>query len=113
MIKKLILIAFLATVAQAKEITYNVSAYCSCSYCCGKNACGITASGKSVRWGYVAADKKLFKFGTKLSIEGFTGHFTVEDTGSAIKGRKLDIWFPSHQEAKEFGRKNLKVKFVK
>ena len=37
------------------------------------------------------------------------GTFTAEDTGSAIKGNIIDIYFDSHDEALKFGRKNIKI----
>jgi 3D (Asp-Asp-Asp) domain-containing protein len=85
----------------------SVTAYCSCEKCCGKSD-GITASGIKAHWGMVAAPRWL-PFGTKLKIEGFDTVFTVEDRGGAIKGNRLDIWFPSHEEALKFGVKRLRV----
>ena len=55
------------------------------------NGQGITASGKSVRVGYAAADRKIFPFGTILYVPGH-GSVVVEDTGGRIKGRRLDIF---------------------
>ena len=85
---------------------YEVTAYCSCKRCCGKWADGITASGKPAVWGVVAADWKVLPKGTRITLSCFPGQtFTVLDIGGAIKGRRIDVWFPSHREALEFGRK--------
>jgi len=65
----------------------------------------ITASNKKVRWGIIAMDK--VPFGTKVYIPYFKKTFVVEDRGSAIKGNRIDIWFPSTQEAYKFGVKKL------
>lgn len=83
------------------------TAYCSCEKCCGKSD-GITASGKKAHWGTVAAPEWL-PFGTKLRIEGFSTVFTVEDRGGAIKGNRIDIFFTSHKEALEFGKRKVRV----
>ena len=94
-----------------------VTAYCACTHCCGKNAKGITASGKPVSYNdgkFVAADISVLPFGTELRIPGYTGDTPVEvvDTGSAIIGDRLDVYFDSHDEALQWGRQWLPVKVV-
>lgn len=86
-----------------------VTAYCSCSKCCGRHAAGYFASGEKAYWGGIAADWRLLPVGTQVQIEGFIGTFQVEDTGRVIKGARLDIWMPTHDEAKEFGCQRLWV----
>lgn len=73
-----------------------------------------TASGKITKEGRtVSADIKLFPFGTVLYIDG-VGERVVEDTGSAIKGYKLDLFIEDLKEAKKFGRKHdVKVRVIK
>jgi 3D (Asp-Asp-Asp) domain-containing protein len=93
-----------------------VTAYCPCTRCCGPQAQGITASGKRVDYNgglFVAADPK-HKFGTKLVIPGYAGNRPVEviDRGGAIKGNKLDVYFDSHEEARQWGRRTLLVELV-
>ena len=61
--------------------------------------------------GTVAADPRVFKVGTKLKIPGY-GTGTVEDIGGAIKGRHIDLWFPSHEEAKRWGKRYLKIEVL-
>ena len=94
----------------AEAISANVSAYCPCSRCCGKYSDGITANGYRIQPGdkFCAADKR-FPFGTVLDIPGY-GKVPVLDRGGAIKGNKLDVYFPTHQEALNFGRQYLTVK---
>jgi 3D (Asp-Asp-Asp) domain-containing protein len=75
---------------------------------------GITASGKRVSHNngrFVAADTAVLPFGKKLAIPGYHGGAPVEvlDTGSAIKGKRLDVYFPSHQTALEWGRRTVDV----
>ena len=87
--------------------TWRVTAYCTCSKCCGEFSDGITASGKKAIGKIVAAPKSI-PFGTLLSIPGY-GVAPVEDRGGAIKGRKLDLLFPSHQAALNWGVKHIEV----
>lgn len=86
--------------------TYTLTAYCACAKCCGKTD-GITASGKKAVSGHTVAAPSSFPFGTKLEINGKI--YTVEDRGGAIQGKRLDIYFDSHQEALNFGRKTAVV----
>jgi 3D (Asp-Asp-Asp) domain-containing protein len=83
---------------------YKLTAYCACKRCCGPKACGLTATGKKVRKGYVAVDPKVIPLHTRIVIEGL-GTFQAEDTGSAIKGNRIDIYFESHEDALKFGVK--------
>ena len=93
-----------------------VTAYCACTHCCGKNAKGITASGKPVSYNggkFVAADLSVLNFGTQLRIPGYAdAPVEVVDTGSAIVGNRLDVFFDSHEEALQWGRQTLPVKVV-
>ena len=72
---------------------------------------GLTSTGKKAARGTVAADPKIFKMGTKLEIPGY-GTGVVEDIGGAIKGRHIDLWFPTHEEAKRWGKRYLRIKVV-
>jgi len=94
-----------------------VTAYCPCTRCCGPLAQGITASGLLVSHDsgrFVAADTGILRFGTRLEIPGYHDARPVEviDRGGAIKGYKLDVYFPSHEEALLWGRKMLDVNVV-
>jgi 3D (Asp-Asp-Asp) domain-containing protein len=70
-----------------------------------------TASGTTTHWGTVAADTRLYPFGTRLRIEGFPEDmvFVVEDTGSAVRGNIFDIWFPDVSAARAFGGRARRV----
>ena len=106
-----------------------VTGYCSCGKCCGwkrtwfgfgtavysygkmkgrPKKVGYTATGKRAKHGTIAADTSIYKFGTKLFVPGY-GIGTVEDIGGAIKGKHIDIWFPTHEQAKRWGVRKLKV----
>lgn len=91
-------------------ITVEATAYCPCVKCCGKSD-GITASGvKAVEGVTIAADTRVFPIGTKIDINGHI--YTVQDTGGAIKGNRIDIYFNSHAEALKFGRQTIKVHVI-
>jgi LysM repeat protein len=63
-----------------------------------------TASGTTTHWGTVAADTRLFPFGTRLRIQGLGDSvFVVEDTGSAVRGNVFDVWFPDAASARGIG----------
>ena len=99
--------------SKKKTIVVNASAYCKCVICTGKRpgdaGYGITASGVKVRRGMVAVDKKYISLGTKIKIHGMPGTYIAADTGSAIKGKRIDIYNPSHNSALRFGRKLVRV----
>lgn len=94
-------------------VRMEVTAYCACKKCCGKNAKGIAADGTSVKGKMViAADWSVMPQGSILYVPGY-GEAVVHDTGSAIVGNRLDVYFDSHQEAKEWGRQYLDVKVLR
>ncbi|OMF25248.1 hypothetical protein BK133_21630 [Paenibacillus sp. FSL H8-0548] len=66
---------------------------------------GVTASGTKVKEGRtIAVDPKVIPIGWWVYIEGI-GFRRAEDTGSAIKGNKIDVYFDSNATANKFGRK--------
>jgi 3D (Asp-Asp-Asp) domain-containing protein len=77
---------------------------------------GITFSGVKVRRGLVstiAADPKVFPIGTVLYIPGY-GYGVVADTGSAIKGRKIDLYFETKKQVfKQWGKRKVVVHVLK
>jgi 3D (Asp-Asp-Asp) domain-containing protein len=70
---------------------------------------GRTATGSKPKIGTAAVDPRVIPLGTILFIPGY-GWARAEDTGSAIKGHKIDVWLPSRSQALKWGRKKLKVK---
>lgn len=97
------------TTATASGTTkiFKVTAYCSCSRCCGSHASGYTSSGTKATAGRTVAASTQFGFGTKLIING--NEYVVEDRGGAVKGNKIDIYMNSHSEALAWGVKYLPV----
>jgi len=86
------------------------TAYCRCPICTGKSS-PMTGGHGLTAWGNVpipdftaAADTSVFPFGTLLLIPG-RGIVRVEDTGSAIIGKKVDLFTETHDEALEWGRR--------
>lgn len=89
--------------------TFTAYAYCPCETCCGQWSGGPTASGVLPEEGRtVAADWDVLPAGTEIYIDGF-GWRTVEDTGGAIRGNTIDIFFESHEEAAEFGIQEVEL----
>lgn len=98
-----------STTAVVNGETYKITAYCSCSKCCGKTT-GRTASGTQATAGRTVATSSKFAFGTKLNIGGHV--YTVEDRGGAIKGNRIDIYVDSHSAALQWGVRYLPVSVV-
>ncbi len=117
----IMMIMFLASmffVNNLRAEVFKATAYCSCVKCCDKDPSdewyGITASGKRAKWGTVAVDRRIIKLGSKLKIDGFPETiFRAEDVGGAIKGNHIDVWFPSHKEALQFGVQSIVVQVVR
>ena len=93
-----------------RVLMMEATAYCSCAKCCGKSN-RITATGVQASSRTIAADWNVLPPGTEVHIEGI-GYRVVEDRGGGIKGNKLDVWFPSHQEAWEYGRRRVVVRVL-
>ena len=69
----------------------------------------ITASGQRVREGIIA--NNYYPFGTKAEVIG-VGFFEIQDRMSIkYDGTHLDIWFPSEEEAFQWGIQNKEVVF--
>ncbi|HYE17233.1 MAG TPA: 3D domain-containing protein [Tepidisphaeraceae bacterium] len=102
-----------ASIEQTRTVRMEVTAYCPCTKCCGPKAQGITANGQHVSYNdgkFVAADTDVLPFGTRLLIPGYHADAVeVIDRGGAIKGNKLDVFFPTHEAALEWGRRQVDV----
>lgn len=74
----------------------------------------VTKLGTPLRAGVVAVDPNVIPLGSRLYIEttdGYAsyGYAVAEDTGSAIKGNKIDLFIASKAQAAAFGRRQVKV----
>ncbi|WP_028560745.1 3D domain-containing protein [Paenibacillus pinihumi] len=73
---------------------------------------GVTASGAKVEEGRtIAVDPDVIPMGWWVYIEG-VGFRRAEDTGGAIKGSKIDVYFDSESYVKKFGRKKGHTVYV-
>jgi cystine transport system substrate-binding protein len=69
---------------------------------------GHTATGLPVGWGVVAVDPNVIPLGTKLTIPGY-GEGVAADTGSAVRGNDIDLWFPTLSQARGWGRRTVTI----
>jgi 3D (Asp-Asp-Asp) domain-containing protein len=69
---------------------------------------GHTASGVPVGYGVVAVDPAVIPLGTELTIPGY-GDGVAADTGGAIVGARIDLWFPTRAEALAWGSRTVTV----
>jgi 3D (Asp-Asp-Asp) domain-containing protein len=113
---------------EAQLVTLVTTGYCPCGKCCGwqrnwfgrpvisggpsrgkPKKVGYTASGVRARPGTIAADTRLYPFGTVMYVPGY-GYGRVEDRGSDIQGHHIDLYFRTHWAAKRWGRGKQRVK---
>lgn len=83
------------------------------SYTC-EGYTGITATGHVAKRGIVAVDPRVIPLGTKMYIVSADGKFVygycvARDTGSAIKGNIVDLYYETEKECVAFGRRNVKI----
>ena len=82
---------------------YKLTFYCPCERCNGALGASKTASGATPAEGRtIAVDSSIIPLGSRVYIEGY-GTFIAEDTGSAIKNNKIDIFVSTHERAEELG----------
>src|SRR5207248_2461045 len=74
---------------------------------------GRTSSGVRTRPGVVAADPRVLPIGTVIRIPPNKRTYSVEDTGSGIKRRELDIYMTNCRAARKFGRRHVRVEIVR
>lgn len=87
---------------------FTITHYCGCSVCCGKWSSGSedTAYGckgdKLTPYYSIATDPNVIPYGTIVHDQRGNEYKAV-DTGSAIKGNKIDLFVGDHQEALNLG----------
>ena len=87
---------------------FSTTAYCKCEKCCGAWTDSPTKSGTIPQEGRtIAVDPDVIPLGTQVLIDGQI--YTAEDTGSAVKGNVIDIYFNNHKETEEYGRQDREV----
>lgn len=94
-----------------REITVTSTAYtANCAGCSG-----ITATGFNLKSNpnakVIAVDPSVIPLGSKVYVEGY-GYAIASDTGGAIKGNKIDVFFSSQSRAESWGRKSVKIRII-
>ncbi|MED3642049.1 ubiquitin-like domain-containing protein [Caldifermentibacillus hisashii] len=94
-----------------KEFYVSSTAYtASCNGCSGKTAIGIDLHanpGAKI----IAVDPSVIPLGTKVYVEGY-GYAVAADTGTRIKGNKIDVFFASQSDAYRWGQRTVKIKIL-
>ncbi|OYD07787.1 3D domain-containing protein [Paludifilum halophilum] len=67
-----------------------------------------TATGTTPSRGTIAVDPNVIPLGTRLYIPGY-GEGVAEDTGGAVNGNTIDLFFESREEAVQWGRRNVTI----
>lgn len=63
---------------------------------------GTTASGRPAGPGSIAVDPAVIPLGTHLRVAGY-GEGVADDTGGAIRGRRVDVWLPTEAQCRAWG----------
>ena len=74
-----------------------------------------TSAGTVAHEGVVAADPAVLPLGSRIRVSGagpYSGIYTVTDTGNKVNGRHIDIFMASAREAKQFGKKMVRVQLL-
>jgi 3D (Asp-Asp-Asp) domain-containing protein len=83
------------------------------AYCKGTT----TASGAGIQTGIAAADPELLPVGSVIRVDGlstrYNGIYTILDTGPRVKGRQIDVYMWSCNEALAFGRRTIRLQVMR
>lgn len=95
------------SIAEEEDYVVAPAAYMATAY----SLRGRTASGQMVSKGLIAADPRHLPLGTRVRLEAgsYSGEYVVADTGSMVRGRRIDIWTPTSREAMRFGKRMVKL----
>ncbi|MGZ8782095.1 MAG: 3D domain-containing protein, partial [Gaiellaceae bacterium] len=69
---------------------------------------GLTATGIPTAPGVVAVDPSVIPLGSRMTIPGY-GVGIAADTGGAVHGNTIDVWFPTTAEALQWGRRTVTI----
>ncbi len=96
---------------QAKTFYVNSTAYtANCSGCSGHTTTGINLKAHP-NAKVIAVDPSVIPLGSKVYVEGY-GYAVAGDTGGAIGGHKIDVFFSSKSAAYSWGSRRVKVKVI-
>ena len=87
------------TLCYRKKIKMKATAYSGGGYC---------ANGKRCKVGRVAVDPNVVPLGTWLYVKGY-GFCQACDTGGAIKGKRIDLYFNSEGRCSDYGVQSTDV----
>ncbi|MEK5388826.1 ubiquitin-like domain-containing protein [Margalitia sp. FSL K6-0131] len=96
----------------ARELYVNSTAYtANCNGCSSRTATGINLN---VNPGIklIAVDPRVIPLGSKVYVEGY-GYAIAGDTGGAIRGNMIDVYFSSTSDAYRWGRRYVKIRILK
>jgi len=85
------------------------SGYCPCELCCGSNACGLTATGEPATGLIVAVDPRCIPLRSIVELPGY-GAAVAKDTGRLIKRWRVDVFYSTHEQAKQLKPKWVQVR---
>lgn len=86
-------------VKYSRKLTVSSTAYC---------LRGRTATGTAVHKGTIAVDPRVIPLGSYGYVPGY-GEVHAEDTGGAIKGNIIDVWFPTYSQCRSWGRRTVDI----
>ncbi len=86
-------------------IDFEATAYCEA---------GITRSGAPTAPGVAAGDPSVLPLGSLVLVENdsYRAILRVLDTGRLVKGRIIDVYMSSYDDAIRFGRQNVKLSVI-
>ncbi len=90
-----------AVIASSSTRTFTVSAT-------AYDLPGRTSTGLPVGWGIAAVDPSVIPLGTHMFVPGY-GMAVAADTGSAVVGTTIDLWFPTEAQADAWGRRTVTI----
>jgi 3D (Asp-Asp-Asp) domain-containing protein len=98
----------------AKRSTPGEAAFTATAYCSGT----VTATGaKPMEQKTIAADPAVLPMGSRIRLTGldrrYNRVYTVMDTGSKIRGRRIDLYMRDCREAIAFGRRTARVSILR
>lgn len=97
--------------SNSKEFYVTATAYTAdCDGCSGISATGLNLKANP-DMKVIAVDPSVIPLGTKVWVEGY-GNAIAADKGSAIKGKKIDVFVNSEQKANKWGRKKVRIKIL-
>jgi 3D (Asp-Asp-Asp) domain-containing protein len=96
-------------VRRGTEMRFTATAYCDR---------GVTRSGTQVREGVLAADPALLPLGSVVRIieagdRRYERTYSVMDTGARVRGRRIDLYVRSCDEARRFGVRRVSLEVVR